>query len=124
MTDNYSGVMEAEVRRLAEAYPDAIYQSASQPDGRTKCFYDRGETTDGPPGQVGCIIGQAAANAAKPFFDNVLQFGAEEAAISEFIDSWDNADFLITVQEAQDKGATWSEAVRRADEQVAENEWA
>ncbi len=111
--------MEAEVRRLAAEYPDAVYQSFTKPDGTSRCFYDRGEVTNGPP-ELGCIMGQAALNVAPDFWDNELQHGTEEVSIGELVDFWDNADFLTFVQDNQDKGNTWSAAVAAADKTVAE----
>ncbi len=120
--DNFDpDLMEAEIRRLAEVYPDATYASTKLPDGTSRCYYDRGEVLNGPP-ELGCIMGHAARNVLPQFYAQDLVDGSEEAAIGGMIgDIGEEVDFFLYVQENQDNGMTWSAAVQKADIVVAED---
>jgi len=121
--DNFDAAkMEAEIRRLATEFPDATYASTVLPDGTQRCYYDRGEVRNGPP-EEGCIMGHAARNVLPQFYAQDLVDGSEEAAIGSMIaeQGSENVDFFLYVQENQDSGLTWSEAVTKADVVIAED---
>lgn len=95
----------AEVRRLAAESPDCVYES---PDG--DCHYQRGECSNG---SVGCIWGQALRRWG------IIDESRERAAVlvsrygaglSDQQHEWVHA-----VQEFQDRGESWGDAVKAAD---------
>ncbi len=116
----------AAVRQLAVLYPDAIYV---EPDDSGACMYTIGEVRNGPR-QNGCIISQAVLATGIPAdASNMegMEVGAPDMLRQLVNDDWltqDVADITQTtvrqwfgwVQSVQDGGATWSEAVRAADE--------
>lgn len=122
MSNFDSAVMEAEIRRLADEFPVATYKSTPGAEGRTRCYYNRGEVIDGPP-EEGCIFGHAARNVLPQFYLIDLQEGAEEAGIGDLISDSDamNVDWFMYVQDSQDNGLEWEAAVHRADERVIED---
>ncbi len=125
MTTIAAGLI-AEVRKLADQYPDAVYRMIRHlPDeeGDTKdsqCMYDLGVVQDGPPDE-GCIFGQAARRLElrKGFeylFDGFA--GRENAIITTLKENgWhlgmtaEEKDWMESVQMDQDSGKTWAEAV-------------
>lgn len=106
--------LKQDIELLAKRYPDAIY--GVRDEGMADCRYSIGPVENGPATQ-GCLIGHALRKQPAAF--NVAK-------------SWDTAGEVITVgglfnhdddptvkwlervQDAQDNGETWSEAVERA----------
>ena len=102
--------IEAEVLRLADAYPDTIYDAPEESLWNTpKCSYIHGKA--GP--SEGCIFGQALQNLGVPQF--VLKY--HDGTIGP-IDSLCKAlnlpyrDYWGSIQSKQDCGKTWGEAVQ------------
>lgn len=108
-----------EMRALATAHPDAVYEQVE--NYHTRCMYSRGRAGDGE----GCLVGQAARNvgiAAGSGFDSwdeegdgggitalsILNrhFGAEYQFELLWIDH---------VQDRQDRHVPWGRAVLEAD---------
>lgn len=101
--------LEAEVRKLAAEYPDAVY-----PKGMYS--YTKGAAGSG----VGCIMGQAAKRLGAT--EEVLEkwnrgsmCGDPQQIAAILGNSW-GYDWLRLTQERQDSQDSWSEAVRYADE--------
>lgn len=107
----------ARVRALAAAAPENVYQKYN---GRS-CSYTHGECSNGT---LGCILGQAMA--AEGIDTHSIGEGAFDEVVSSLpkLFGYDTAEqamgsaqyeWLKAVQEAQDGGATWAEAVGRTD---------
>lgn len=102
MFDLEKQMVEA-VRSLAAKSPNNIYTS---PDSDGSCYNHIGTCTDG---STGCIIGQATriCNVRIPNIGGVMmcfpQFKGK-------IQLW-----LMMVQDTQDAGGTWIQAVEKAD---------
>ena len=101
-----------QVRQLATDYPNARYHKAA---GSSYCEYADGTVTNGPDHE-GCIMGQAA----RLLEIDLSNWGRVE--IHQLLDDegWDmhdyNAiDWLTQVQQIQDGGSTWSDAIVIAD---------
>ena len=108
------------VRALAIAAPDNVYLDAGR-----GCYYTRGDCENG---SVGCIFGQALApeykerlaaidqHSACNIDDAITQLGigadVSSAAIADRID-WCNI-----IQQSQDSGETWRDAVAFADSNI------
>jgi hypothetical protein len=95
------------VRELAFEYPNATYRST---DPRGACHYYRGVVENGPP-EEGCIMGHAARRADLSELVERMQTPEPIHHIMANCGGW-----LRCVQLGQDKGRTWGEAVRYADE--------
>lgn len=111
----------AEVRRLADEYPDAIYDN-------DLCFYTCGKVTNGPK-EEGCIFGQVLRKVCpnidlskfedcdnSDYCDNIEEVLRKINLNSYPLDKW-----CETVQYQQDQKKTWSEAVRLADKVYLED---
>lgn len=100
----------AEVRRLAEEFPDNVYVSDNGP----YCYYDDGRCTNG---SIGCIFGQAIRNLGLDWdlSDNV---GILKVFIRNGIPMYRGHLWCRVLQVCQDNGSTWKQAVTRADEEV------
>ncbi len=96
----------AEVRKLATESPDNVYH------GNGICSYESGHCDNG---SVGCVFGQAAHNIGwnlrgeKTIDDRLLS--------CNIVMSEQQLKWCYLVQSAQDKGRTWAEAIRYADEE-------
>ena len=102
------------VRKLAADYPDAVYQGTDR-----GCFYTIGECGPGN----GCIVGQALQKLGYELegFDEQKGVGIGILiARLEIPCSCQDKDWLIFVQDYQDMGKPWKEAVKLADETVEE----
>ena len=115
MTPFTSADVVAQVRALAQERPDYVYQ---RPLGNpeTECSY-----LTGADGQ-GCIMGQALTRLGVSIEalstiegENVMAALPRLAVRTTPSDGW----WLRAVQEQQDHGSTWGQAVRRADVQAA-----
>ncbi len=104
----------AGARRLAELYPNAVYDSKA-------CRYDQGEVTNGPPVE-GCILGQAMREVSHDFYMkhcecvNGIRFNRFLAVIDR-TDDGNEIEWLGHVQDEQDCKVPWGEAVKSADKQ-------
>lgn len=103
-----------EVVRLGTTYPDTVYK---KPAGHHFCSYVWGATPSGK----GCIFGQALQNLGFPsdrlefvesINDLLLSFyERQDPETLSFPDATLVSDFT-TVQEFQDEGVPWGEAIR------------
>ena len=113
------------VVKLGEDYPDAQYQRVDTQDKpfMAACNYTTGEVKNGPEGQAGCIVGQAANLMGDD--ELIAACAAADAdgglSINDILDElcpsmWDEdeyrllRDFLGGVQRRQDDGETWGTA--------------
>lgn len=103
------------IRAKAEAKPDFVYEPLAGAGIGNSCVY----VDDGKPS---CIVGHGAWDAGLigPEFqlsrhnsDGVIELLEHLSTISEF--SGADRAWLEAVQEAQDTGQTWAEAVKTAD---------
>jgi hypothetical protein len=100
------------VRERIARSPDARYipPSIKGIAGTTGCFYFRGEVTDGT---VGCVMGQAVGigitddDAIRDYV--MLMEGSREYDTSEV------GDWAGYIQNRQDNGTAWGEALAAAD---------
>ena len=109
----------AAVRKLATDWPDAIYDMGDL----GSCLYDAGNVSNGPPGAVGCIFGQAGVSLGiMDRFPVGDQGGVGIATLFadylEVATTGDEQDWMKMVQEAQDTSSSWGDAVANADELV------
>lgn len=118
-------VLIAEVRRLAEESPDALYRGPLGTYGVRTCSYTQGECGVG----VGCILGQAAKNVWPELFKEMKKH--DHTGIGEMLvdnksvaayfrcdDNKSKLQWLKTVQINQDgpfSARTWRESVLIAD---------
>lgn len=110
-----------EVRRLAAADPTFTY---SKPAHDGACHYF---PTPGNP--HGCIIGAAARNLGVDLDDPIYEGRTARGVLEEVLDfdfDFDRAGetyltllWLTDVQNAQDNGQTWGEAITHADDKAA-----
>jgi hypothetical protein len=103
----------AGARRLAELYPDAVY------DNTEACLYNRGKVYGGPPVE-GCILGQAMREISHDFYAKHCgcRNGIRHEQFLNVIDRTDDGneiEWLGRVQDKQDAGSTWGAAVKAAD---------
>ena len=112
------------VRSLATRYPDAVYNQV----GGT-CYYNTGTVDEGPNHQQGCLVGQAliyemgvydhqilsSEEGVTDVLDSLVE--AELLGLSDY-DTLDNdiTDWLMTVQDKQDRENSWAFAVEAADQ--------
>lgn len=102
---------------LAEEKPDFIYRPIKQFDEDnepiTTCSYVTGED------DVGCIVGQALMRLGVSLFTLLTQENktASQAIRGIFPNqfSWEDLDWIDTVQSNQDNGFDWKNAVERAN---------
>ena len=119
------------VLKLGEDYPDARYQRVDKFD-RAACNYTLGEVKNGPVGEVGCIVGQAAyllgdteliaeceaadADGGLGIEDIIEQlcidwvYGGDGLDVDEFGEYERLRNFISGVQQRQDEGETWGAA--------------
>lgn len=119
-----ASVLEAHVRQLAAEQPEYVYNPKSFPDtgSGARCKYTH--TLEDGSKVPGCIIGQAIFNITGKPVDQwrdsggVLDFKfMRDAELDNFAGDWsDRAKWLANVQSHQDRGISWGEAVRRADD--------
>ena len=125
-----TSVLEAHVRQLAAEQPEHVYRATSFPDvwEGSKCKYTH--TLEDESQVPGCIVGVALHQITGKLVDQsrngggVLNFYFMRNAefTSEF--GWsDRAKWLANVQNHQDHGVAWGEAVRRADDPSEETNW-
>lgn len=112
--------LQKEVRRLANQYPNAIYQS---PNGFNGCYYNVGIVANGPDTE-GCLLGQAIRNLEPEIFEAITADSDDIVSLICIMnEDFDNSEdeegdiekWLSIVQGQQDGGKTWSEAVKIAD---------
>lgn len=132
----FLALLVSNVRTLASAYPDGKYIRPSeddviavgvQPVG-TGCYYVAGVVMDGPC-SLGCIMGQAIGNMPEEY-RILLKEGKDingnidsayggcynvRTEMDENPDIWKMYHWASDVQMLQDDGATWGEAVNKAD---------
>lgn len=109
-------MLEANVRAIAAQFPDRIYQQSKKTGSGPSCLYAR----DGKPD---CLIAQGAFMAGMDI-DTLLEFDAAdqyedsgaEHVFKQFGFTAIELDWLARVQQLQDDGCPWGEAVRMADE--------
>lgn len=102
----------ATVREIANESPGFVYEV---PEGG-KCSYARGDSAD-------CIVGRAMAKCGVPLDEmRVWDSGRRNGIITVVEDKWPESEhvapellWLSKVQDSQDDGNHWSEAVKRAD---------
>jgi hypothetical protein len=125
--------LEVEVRRLAAEQPEHVYDKDTYPDrlsgARCKYTHTLGDGSKVP----GCIVGVAIHNLTGKLVDQgnyaggVLDFGFmqdEYKLDDEGYRFWSPvAKFLANVQNHQDNGLPWGEAVSLADEPNHEKNW-
>lgn len=115
----------AEVRKIAKERPDVYYN----PDGM--CKYSSGECSDG---SIGCIFGQAFTNLgidAKKFDKYPVPHHTSINGSTTYVPSIDHIlrnefnckevlelEWCGTVQNGQDGGLSWKEAVLEADREL------
>ncbi len=113
-----------EVRRLANENPDFVYPEFKKPHNGRTCSYLKSEKSD-----VGCIFGQAILNIQpdlKEFlihFDCEVDSGIKKCLQTLFPDidltypstSREQLDWCEKVQDEQDRGSTWGEAIKIAN---------
>jgi hypothetical protein len=105
--------LEDQIRAIAQENPDTIYDRPVRDNvGNTSCLYFDLE------GNPSCLIGQGFARLGFEADDFVNSENMME--ISELLNTWQAVSFgdtawLRCVQFAQDEGATWSDAVQKAD---------
>lgn len=115
----------AAVRSLAEASPDNIYcpEIVDVGGNGRNCFYSKGDCSDG---SKGCIIGQALVKLGfdvarlddnPPNVEGLLAGWRDYAEIEN--DTSELQCWLAEVQESQDLGETWGQAVTRANDLFA-----
>lgn len=109
------------VKELAKKYPNARY-CLPKGSGSGGCENVRGIVENGPP-EEGCIIGQSLRILGVP--EDLIdgEYGVEESLdlCSIHYESFGEMlpiTFLIEVQENQDTGDTWGDAVEKATEAV------
>ena len=126
MTATSQSVIEdlvSKVRELAVARPETIYQPSptGQATPTIRCSYLAGTCSDGT---VGCLLGQAlvAVGYTAEQLRAVDLLGIEEA-IEKLLpceltdEEYRRVRWLESVQNAQDNGHPWGEAIRIADEE-------
>ena len=111
--------IEQEVRSIAEKNPDFVYERPD-PNGWCRYVYD---------GKPSCIVGHALANLGVELeflqhLDTAIDggVGALEAlqTYDEFeIDDNQAADLISLVQNLQDSGVPWGQAVEQAEGEAA-----
>lgn len=108
---------------MAKTYPDAVYEP-----NVSGCLYKGGRVKNGPPDKYGCIVGQAMTNVGLEYEEHHCTIGAIDVGSSSFakllnrphFNSHINSDssydigFIDIVQEQQDIGKTWGEALNYA----------
>lgn len=118
--------LQAEVRKLAEEYPHAVYKSPDEGG----CHYGLGEVENGPL-ELGCLIGQAIRRLDPEVFEHISGNGDDVVCMmaeqSKYFDCSADDDgqienWLSIVQGQQDDRKTWSQAVKAADDNPIENE--
>lgn len=101
----------SKVKELASDFPHAVYSE------QQTCYYTRGRVYDGPD-TPGCIFGQALREDYYEILVNNDQETITDVLELIGIDfDGDQGDWFLTVQEHQDKGEEWSEAVAIANAQ-------
>ena len=113
--------LEREVRRLAEANPDAEYR-AYAPKGDVSgysCWYTKGSAN----GQSGCLIGQAIRVLDPQMYKRIADYEEEQNAsldVSELhpklVGFPEASEWLKFVQYAQDDGHKWLYCIEWADD--------
>lgn len=107
------------IRELATAYPQATYEQPSDKG----CEYNQGEVHNGPK-RLGCIVGQVLPEewfGTDTFNDHRreastdLLYGLGVTGLYTDKKSTIEALWVNHVQGRQDRGETWSEAVKDAD---------
>lgn len=106
-----------EIRKLAEKYPEAEYDSSG-----SQCLYTKGRVYGGPKTH-GCIVGQAIRRAHPEELESLKKqdaVGDMDAHRMLGPHCKENEelclDWITEVQNQQDGGASWGGAVRGADE--------
>lgn len=111
------------VRELAIARPETVYRPSptGQASPATRCSYLGGTCTDGT---VGCLVGQAffaigfTADQLRPVDHLGIEEALENLLPSEFsAEEYRQVRWLESVQNAQDNGHPWHEAIDIADQE-------
>lgn len=123
--EKFIPALMTEMRRLADEDPNFIY--TEQTEDSVECSY-LGQSTDEPHLGRPCIVGQAMQNlgVTKTFLETVEGDEARDA-IGKHLDpnSVISSHFenmlksINKVQDSQDRGAPWGEAVRHLDRYLA-----
>ena len=106
------------VRELAAESPDAVYE----PDASKSCEYTRPACGNG----CGCLIGQAIVRCDPDMKESLVRFDDIRSVEWEPLElntvvclstggNIVGEDWLASVQDRQDNGATWRDAVAGAD---------
>jgi hypothetical protein len=104
--------VESALREVAKELPNFIYVPQNYPKlPSVGCFYHKG-VTGSPHPKRGCIFGEAFRKLGVS--ESVLKEWSAEGDINTVIDDCP-ASWLI-VQDRQDGGATWGEAIQALDE--------
>jgi len=112
----------AELRKIVQLKPETIYSS-----GGHGCKYADGTCSDG---SIGCLFGQVLSNLGEDVkrFDNYPMLCQEniyytpaidKILTNEFEGTAEEINWCAKVQEHQDNGCSWKEAVKEADLQFA-----
>ena len=105
--------IESVLNDIVKDNEDFVY---SGPDSMT-CYYTH------PDGSVGCIFGRAfdVLGLNRPAWgtdENTFGIAATLQALGVVVDEPKTVDFMYHVQELQDTGLAWGEAVKEAKELV------
>ena len=95
----------AEVRRIASARPNVTSDTKS-------CMYESGICSDG---SVGCLFGQGFVALGWKPYDPRVAMGLSGVLDTDYGDDH-RLDWCCDVQDHQDAGVPWAEAVQLADE--------
>lgn len=114
-----------EVRSLASENPDFVYPEFKKPNNGRTCSYLKSQTSE----KEGCVFGQSILNlqpSLKEFlkeFDGEVDSGIRCCLQKLFPDidltypsvSREQLDWCEKVQDEQDRGSTWGEAIKIAN---------
>jgi hypothetical protein len=108
-----------EVKRLAQEYPNSRYIPPNTNDyaqgGGAKCYYNKGVVINGPETE-GCIFGQATHNLDQEEYEKIANETRDICVLCCNVLNIPDSYYLGRVQDAQDIGYTWSQAIKELRE--------
>lgn len=107
--------VKAKIREIAAERPTYTYV---KPSDQRYCLYVHEDASGNPINGEGCIVGQALVALGADPSTLIGRIIAAGALLEDFVVINDTADirWCEDVQDAQDNGAEWYEAVEEADE--------